>query len=115
MSSTTFAITRFQRTSSALVGLRLKTAKGTSPAKRSQQISLRKYAFLLSHSNRLLAFFDNSCSHVMIIVGCTPYSEDSSASVFAAANAAIATSAMICALGCLRFGPMVHALSTGQL
>jgi hypothetical protein len=56
-----------------------------------------------------LTRFISSCFQVPIIVGWTPNSDDSSASVFSPDSAAIATRALKSALCCFLFTPTSHA------
>jgi len=69
---------------------------------------------LLQRANNSLARFISSCFQVLIIVGWTPNSDDSSARVFSPDSAAIATRALKSALYCFLFTPRLTPLWTGQ-
>src|SRR5712671_6047194 len=64
---------------------------------------------LLPRANSSPARFTSSCFQLLIIVGCTPNSTDSSARVFSPESAAIATRALKSALCCFLFTPTFHA------
>src|SRR5205807_2374112 len=64
---------------------------------------------LLPRANNSLARFISSCFQVLIIVGWTPNSDDSSARVFSPDSAAIAARALNSALCCFLFTPTSHA------
>src|SRR4029079_17234812 len=64
---------------------------------------------LLPRANSSLARFISSCFQVLIIVGWTPNSDDSSARVFSPDSAAIATRALNSALCCFLFAPTSYA------
>src|SRR5271154_1408926 len=69
---------------------------------------------LLPRTNSSLARFISSCFQVLIIVGWTPNSDDSSARVFSPDSAAIATRALKSALCCFLFTPTFMPRWTGQ-
>src|SRR5947209_15593065 len=69
---------------------------------------------LLPRANSSLARFISSCFQVLISVGWTPNSDDSSARVFSPDSAAIAARALNSALCCFLFTPTSHVLWTGQ-